>query len=644
MSTDSKQIPTVTLSTLFENDGASYAKLKKDGTHTLYSVNTDETGTSTPVIGTTENGLIVIKHQTTTIEVPFVYRQTVSGYTQYGDVAKNLHVEKTPELQQYPVVGVVQSTRGTITSLSYQLPVMVNEDDACTTQPLQAVAEPIRIAILETNTGKTLGHLTYPPVEPGKIAIGKGHRVVEQENTTFTIDALVTAPASALNDNSSDALQASSLITVNVMDESLLSGNRTLLDQPQLLLRNFGGVTQIAVLPREDGNWDLAVMGYAEGNVQSQILVVKDILSQKGIIDAASLDNLDVSIINFQKHPYDDSNPGNRIVQVRLNGRRYLALATQNQFYCDQDRPLWLIDLKELEKTAAPLTLGNETADVTQIALFSNDAGDCFGLHALNVVNNGTESLTVSSIENFDNEGPVDRIYVVKTLPDSIVEGTVNQIAVQDTAAFIIANNRDSDGHIECSSMSLTLKGSNQFISTDNSLLASRCASGGANKRVLIIDFAAAEELALANVTDTNMDDFDSDSTGMTDDSDSIGIAEIVAQKEQKNTWFSAGLGGLASFSSSAALVAQGLLGATASPAKIGPDSPVHTINCYEPPKEPSEFPVALACGLGAAALLAAGSLTFFVVNKCKGESSAQNSDVENGQPAGESSRLINNR
>jgi hypothetical protein len=645
MSTDSQPIPTVTLATLFATGDANYVTPQDKGSeHNLLSIVTDATGQSQTVVAANQPGTIIVKSNGDTQKFPFVSKSTVSTYDETGEFNTNIPVEKTPEFQQTPVVSAVQSTDGETVSLGYQQTVKVNETGVCTDEPWQAVATPVRTAVLNQSTNKTLGHLTYPPLAPDQIGIGKGHNVVKQGNTTFTIDTLVTMPRSALPDNGPDEKQATSLITVNRMDEALLSGNRTLLDTPQLSLQNFGAVTETAVLPRGDGHWDLAVMGYAKGNVQPQILVVQDALSQQGVIDV-SVKNPAVSIIKYQKHPNDDSNPDNRIVQYCSNGRRYLAVATQNQFYCDQDRPLWLIDVDELEATSSPLTLGDETAGVTQIVLSSNDSGDCLGLHALNVVADGTENLAVSSIEN--NEGEVDRIYIVKTLPESIVAGTVNQIAIQDTTDFIIANDRDDSGHKECSSMSLQLKGSNPFVPPNNPLLASRCASGGEDQRILIIDFDAARELAYENVTDTDSTGFeDSDSTGMNDadftEKDSLSIREIVAQKEQRNTWLSAGLG-VSTFFSSAATVASGLLGAATSPAAIDTNSPVQVIDCDTPPEEPGNFPVVLTCALGAGALLVAGGLFSYVIHKCNSRSAE--ADTENGQEGPTTTTpLINHR
>lgn len=341
MSTDSKQIPTVTLTTLRQTGDANYVRPKseKGSEHNLLSIVTDHTGTSEAVVAANQPSAFVVNSGDTTQRYPFVRKTAASLYNADGTLNQTYPVDTTPGLQQAPIVSAVESTDGATVSLGYEQTVIFNEEDACGSEPWQAVPTPVHTVVLEQGTNTPLGTLTFPPVAPGQIGIGKGHRVVTQEETTYTIDTLVTMPQSALQDGSSDGLQATSLTTVNVMDEALLSGNRTLSDAPQLTLENFGAVTQIAVLPRNDGKWDLAVMGYAEGNTQSQILVIKDVLSQTGVIDA-NQDNPAVSVINFEKHPNDDSNPDNRIVQVHLNGRRYLALATQNQFYCDQKLPL----------------------------------------------------------------------------------------------------------------------------------------------------------------------------------------------------------------------------------------------------------------------------------------------------------------
>lgn len=307
--------------------------------------------------------------------------------------------------------------------------------------------------------------------------------------------------------------------------------------------------------------------------------------------------------------------------------------------------------MDELEVSPRPLTLGDKTAGVTQIALSSDDPGDCFGLHALNVVNDGTASLVISSIENFDPDGDADRIYVVKTLPHSIASGTVNKIVIQDTTDFIIENIHGGTGDNECSDMSLELKGSSHFIPTDNPLLASRCSNGGEDKRVLIIDFAAARELAYENVTDsysTGMDD--SDSIGIYDDEDfidskSLSLSEITAQKEQRNTWLSAGLMGASTFFSSAAVATQNLLAAATPPAAIGMDSPVHVINCNTPTPTPApaegegNFPVVLTGALVISSLLVVGGLFAYVAHKCKSHSGEF--DPENGKVT-EQTHLIN--
>lgn len=633
MSSD-KQIPAVYIKTLLERGCANYAQEKnKDGKHNLLSITTDKTGQSTAVVSKIQHGTFVVKHGATEQKKPFVYKQNISTYTKDGYIDQAIPVEETSDLQKATVASLVQSTDGVTMSLSYERPVIFNEAGACADQFWQAVDDPIRIAILDTNTNETLGYLTYPPLAQEQIGIAAGHIVVQQGDSTFTIDARMTMPMSEFHkDYKDDVYQASSVITVNSINEDLLSGKRNLLDAPQLLLQNFGAITQISILPTDDGHWDLAVMGYAQGDVvesspfiikEPQILVIKDVLSQKGVIDATQNDPA-LSVINFQKSPNYDSNRDNRIVQVHLNDRRYLALATQNPFYCDQDQPLWLVDLDELEAISTPLTLGDNTASVTQIALFSTDPDDCFGLHALNVANNGTESLTISSIGKSGSFVYTDRIYVVEKIPSDIAKGKVNEIAIQNITAFMIVNAPDR-GAKDCPNMGLELKGSSPFIPTDNPLLASSCSNEDEDEDeddlILIIDFAASRKLAFENVIGT---DPNAHSTEI-DDSDPIGmevstISEIAAEKERKNIWFSAGLMGLSSILSSVNMAAQALLGENTPSAAIDRDNPVQIIDCSPPTEEPDNFTIGLAATVGAATLLAAVGLFAFTRNKFKSE------------------------
>lgn len=631
MSTDSKQIPTVTISTLLENGAAAFAELEGAGVHTNLGVVTDSNGEAQAAVGNSLPGAFIVESGGNKTKYPFVSKEKVSTYSlPTGQVAGEIPVEKKPDLQQPVVLGLMQSADGSRLSLHSEQTIQFNQTDACSAEPWEINPQPTSIAVLDAETRTTLGHLTYPPLPEGQTAVLKGHRIIRAtDGQYYTINARVTGePKSILKPYGSYSWQqANSQITVNAMTDDLLSGKETLIDAPQLSLKNFA-VFEMTVFKADNGHWDLAVMGYAIGTDRPQILLINDVLTLRGSIDLTQ-PNANVSVVNVPQ----TANEGvlnNRLAQARFDGRSYVVFAMQEQFYCEAKRPVWLIDVEELKAKGAPLTLGDETAGVTQIVFYSSNANDCFGWHAVTIKDNEGDSLALPANHNSKSREYVDNTYVLRDLPADIQRGTVTELDITQTAEFVITNN-DDDENI-CSDMGLGIKTGS--VATENPMLVQLCSNspneGG--HRTFITDVKKAKELALTNGTNTTAEEveLEVDDSGLTDETD-MDVRELARQNEEKQVNMGAQLMAFAAAGGSfLAPIATALLGTEPRSNAIGMESPIQEIQC-DAPEEPNSFSVAIVALTVTAVVAAVSAVGFFGYRALQRRDVA--SDTENPAP-----------